>query len=109
MRKIATIATAVAALAGLSWAASQPAAAFDDTYPRPVPLYRSAVTIHHHIYLPPRYRHVYHIHRGGPEYAYFEPIRARRWGWRYEEVRLGGYFAPSRSTYRSYRRAHWMK
>jgi hypothetical protein len=110
MRILAPLAIAAAAL-GFA-AGSQPAAAFDDSYPRYYPRYYagygSSVYIHHHVYLPPRYRHVYHFHRPGPVHVHVVHGGGAPWGWRYSygpRIRLGGYFAP-RYTYR---RAHWMK
>lgn len=106
MRPFASLAIAAAAL---GFAFSQPAAAFDDSYPRYYAgPYGSTAYVHHHIYLPPRVMHVYQIHRPGPMHMHVVHGGGRPWGWRYpREVRLGGYFAP-RYRYR-YRGDYRMK
>lgn len=97
------ILAALAAAAGFGF--SQPAAAggWDDTH-----CCGGTVYIHHHVYYPSRYKHVYHVHRPAPRHVHvmhhmdagccvsYRPIAARR-----------NYFAP-RYTYkwRGYHR-HW--
>jgi hypothetical protein len=53
----------IMAMAGLVLGFSQPAAAggWDDSY-----CCAGTVYVHHHLYYPPRYRHVYHVHAPGP-------------------------------------------
>jgi hypothetical protein len=56
----------MAALAGgAALALSQPAAAFDDSH-----CCAGTVYVHHHIYKPARYKHVYHLHRPGPRHVH---------------------------------------
>ena len=56
-----------AAAGALGFAFSQPAAAggivWDDGY-----CCAGTAYVHHHIYAPIRYRHVYHVHRPGPRH-----------------------------------------
>ena|SRR3979490_2067622 len=51
------------AAAGLGFGFSQTAAAggWDDSY-----CCQGTVYVHHHVYYPPRYRHIYHVHTPGP-------------------------------------------
>ena len=52
-----------AAAAALGFGFSQPAAAggWDDSY-------AGTVYVHHHVYAPVRYRHIYHVHKVGPRH-----------------------------------------
>jgi hypothetical protein len=54
-----------AAAAALGFGFSQPAAAggWDDSS-----CCEGTVYVHHHVYAPIRYRHVYHVHRAGPRH-----------------------------------------
>jgi hypothetical protein len=85
MRKGLLLATAVAAL-GLG--ASQPASAggWDDSYccgyPGGGPVY-----VHHHIYGPTVYKHVYHYHAPGPRHVNVVQYPGYRYG-----HRRGDYF-----------------
>lgn len=87
----AMLSLAAAALA-IGVATVQPAAAFDDSLPYYAP-YGSRITVHHHVYLPPRYRHVYHFHRPGPGHVHVVH-GGYPWAWRHRayRYRLGGYF-----------------
>lgn len=53
------------AAAGLGFGFSQPAAAggWDDSA-----CCEGTVYVHHHVYAPARYRHVYHVHTPGPRH-----------------------------------------
>lgn len=82
------------AAAALGLGLSQPAAAggWDEGY-YPAPYYRggccgSRVYVHHHIYAPPAYRHVYHFHRPGPRHVHIVHYPGYPYGYH------RGYFAP---------------
>ena len=51
------------AAGGLGFCFSQPAAAWDDGY-----CCEGSVYVHHHVYAPIRYRHIYHVHTPGPRH-----------------------------------------
>lgn len=69
MRSLSVLAFA-AALLGFSIGASQPAAAgWDDSHGY------GTIYIHHHVYYPGRFRHVYHIHKPGPRHVHVGPRR----------------------------------
>jgi hypothetical protein len=89
--------TALGAIA-LGLAFSQPAAAggWHDSYGTSYGYGTGNVYIHHHVYLPPRYRHVYHVHRPGTAHVHVvhapragccgtwghaHPYRHFRWRW----------------------------
>jgi hypothetical protein len=64
MRPI-TILSLAAAVLGLGLATSEPAkAGGDDTYGY------GTVYVHHHVYAPNRYKHLYHYHQGGPRHIH---------------------------------------
>jgi|GEM_PF-6356578 len=52
------------------------------------------VYVHHHIYAPPRYRHIYHYHSPAPRHVHVVHYAPYAYG--------AGYFAPRR-----YHRWHW--
>ena len=90
MRSIASLGLGLSMLLGL--AASQPAAAWDDSYNRGADVY-----VHHHIYAPvKRVRHVYHIHAPGPSHVNVVYYSGNPYVWYYAR---SGYFAP-RDYYR---------
>lgn len=62
MRALAVLAFAAAVL-GFSFGASQPAAAWDDSHGY------GTIYLHHHVYHPGRFRHVYHIYKPTRRYA----------------------------------------
>ena len=95
MRSLTKLAIA-AALLGFSFA--QPAAAFDDSragygYGCCNYGYGGTVYIHHHIYLQPRYRHVYHYHTTGARHFHAVHGNSYPWAWRGYR-RDAGYFEP---------------
>ena len=92
------------AAAGLALGLSQPAAAggWDDGS-----CCEGSVYVHHHVYAPVRYRHLYHVHRPGPRHVnvVHYPYAADCCGRVY--YRSWDYFAPPRYRWywRGYR--HW--
>jgi hypothetical protein len=110
--RLTLIPALAAALLGLS--AIQPAQAggWDDSNPVPTCCAPYAppgtVYVHHHVYAPVRYKHIYHLHRSGPRHVHvvhtpaapcYEPC-----GYRRRAYYWGGYFAPG---YRGYQHAYW--
>jgi hypothetical protein len=84
-----------AAVAALGLGLSQPAAAggWDDSYTRGRYYgHGGTVYVHHHVFAPPRYRHVYHFHKPGPRHVHVVHYPGYAYGYR-------GYFAP-RAHYR---------
>jgi hypothetical protein len=63
MRALAVLAFA-ATLLGFSFGATQPAAAWDDSHGY------GTIYLHHHVYYPGRFRHVYHIYKPSRRYAH---------------------------------------
>jgi hypothetical protein len=72
----------MAAACAVGLAVSQPAAAWDDTHGV------GSVYVHHHYYLPPRYKHVRHFH------STTEHVHVVHFPYRYRPYTRGSYFAP---------------
>jgi hypothetical protein len=73
--------TVAAAAVGLG--VSQPAAAWDDSHGV------GSVYVHHHVYGPVRTKHVYHLHKAGPEH-----VHVVHFPYTYRRHTAGGYFKP---------------
>ncbi|KAB2913018.1 MAG: hypothetical protein F9K29_17470 [Hyphomicrobiaceae bacterium] len=69
---------------------SQPAAAWDDSH------YRGSLYIHHHVYYPPRVKHVYHVHRPGARHVHVVHYADRPHDYYYSArgYPVHGYFGP---------------
>lgn len=107
MRARLILAIAAGAL-GLGF--GQPAAAggWDDSYASHC-CAGGRVYVHHHIYQPPRYRHVYHVHKPGPRHVHVVHYPHDCCGARYYGYGYPGYFARPyfyRWQWRGARR-HW--
>lgn len=88
-----TILTLAATALGLGLGLTQPAVAgWDDTHGN------GTVYVHHHVYAPYRYRHVYHHHRPGPRHVHVVHYRDDPYAWHYK----------SRGYYPYYGSAHWV-
>src|SRR5262245_61469750 len=87
-----------AAAAAVSLAATQPAAAWGDDTPGV-----GSVYVHHHVYGPVRYKHVYHLHKRGPEH-----VHVVHFPYGYRKHTAGGYFAPWHDPRGYGHRWYWM-